>query len=58
MKDPQRELNKRRIQTLHLLNTSANGGDRIEETKNRKAATEDLQAISRINESLPEVDVK
>lgn len=31
MKDPQRELNKRRIQTLHLLNTSANGGGWIED---------------------------
>ena len=31
MKDPQRELNKGRIQTLHLLNTSANGGGWIEE---------------------------
>lgn len=26
LKDPQREINKRRIQELHLLNTSANGG--------------------------------
>jgi len=31
MKDPQREVNKRRIQELHLLNTSANGGGWIEE---------------------------
>ena len=103
MKDPQRELNKRRIQTLHLLNTSANGGGWIEdgamtpdqeseferkgnlpghyqkvmpgaitggkirerETINppnaviqaEQAATEDLKAISGINESLLGVDV-
>ncbi|MBQ4403854.1 MAG: hypothetical protein II857_05530, partial [Selenomonadaceae bacterium] len=103
MKDPQRELNKRRIQTLHLLNTSANGGGWIEEgamtpdqeseferkgtlpghfqkvmagavttgkirerePKNppaaviqaEQAATEDLKAISGINESLLGVDV-
>ena len=103
MKDPQRELNKRRIQTLHLLNTSANGGGWIEdgamtpdqeseferkgtlpghyqkvmsgavtlgkirerEPKNpptaliqaEQAATEDLRAISGINESLLGVDV-
>lgn len=31
MKDPQREVNKRRIQELHLLNTSANGGGWIED---------------------------
>ena len=31
LKDPQREINKRRIQELHLLNTSANGGGWIEE---------------------------
>ena len=31
LKDPQREVNKRRIQELHLLNTSANGGGWIEE---------------------------
>ena len=31
MKDPQREVNKRRIQEMHLLNTSANGGGWIEE---------------------------
>ena len=31
MKDPQREVNKRRIQELHLLNTTANGGGWIEE---------------------------
>ena len=98
MKDPQRELNKRRIQTLHLLNTSANGGGWIEDgamtpaqeseferkgtlpghfqkvmagalsgqkirerepsnpptavIQAEQAATEDLKAISGINESL------
>lgn len=31
LKDPQREVNKRRIQEMHLLNTSANGGGFIEE---------------------------
>ena len=31
LKDPQREVNKRRIQELHLLNTSASGGGFIEE---------------------------
>lgn len=31
LKDPQREINKRRIQELHLLDTSANGGGWIEE---------------------------
>lgn len=31
LKDPQREVNKRRIQELHLLNTTANGGGFIEE---------------------------
>lgn len=31
LKDPQREINKRRIQELHLLNTSANGGGWIED---------------------------
>lgn len=103
MKDPQRELNKRRIQTLHLLNTSANGGGWIEDgamtpdqeseferkgtvpghyqkvmagaitmgkirereptnppaavIQAEQAATEDLKAISGINESLLGVDV-
>lgn len=31
LKDPQREINKRRIQMLHILNTSSNGGGWIEE---------------------------
>ena len=31
LKDPQREINKRRIQELHLLNTTANGGGWIED---------------------------
>ena len=31
LKDPQRELNKRRIQELHLLNSSGNGGSFMEE---------------------------
>lgn len=31
LKDPQREVNKRRIQELHLLNNSANGGGWIED---------------------------
>ena len=31
LKDPQREVNKRRIQELHLLNTSANSGGWVEE---------------------------
>ena len=31
LKDPQREINKRRIQELHILNTSSNGGGYIEE---------------------------
>lgn len=31
LKDPQREINKRRIQMLHILNTSGNGGGWIEE---------------------------
>lgn len=31
LKDPQRELNKRRIQTLHILNTTSNGGGYVEE---------------------------
>lgn len=31
LKDAQREVNKRRIQELHLLNTTANGGGWIEE---------------------------
>lgn len=30
LKDPQREINKRRIQTLHILNTSGNGGGWME----------------------------
>lgn len=31
LKDPQREINRRRIQILHILNTSGNGGGFIEE---------------------------
>ncbi len=31
LKDPQREINKRRIQTLHILNTTGNGGCWIED---------------------------
>lgn len=31
LKDPQRELNKRRLQQLHLLNTTAGGGGFVEE---------------------------
>lgn len=31
LKDPQREVNKRRIQELHLLNTTASGGGWVEE---------------------------
>ena len=31
LKDPQREINKRRIQTLHILNTVGNGGGWIED---------------------------
>lgn len=31
LKDPQREINKRRVQELHLLNTTASGGGFIEE---------------------------
>lgn len=31
LKDPQREINKRRIQELHLLNTTASGGGWLEE---------------------------
>lgn len=31
LKDPQREINRRRIQQLHILNTSGNGGGWIEE---------------------------
>ena len=31
LKDPQREINKRRIQELHILNTSGSGGGFIEE---------------------------
>lgn len=31
LKDPQREINKRRVQILHILNTSGNGGGFIEE---------------------------
>ena len=31
LKDPQREINKRRIQQLHILNTTGNGGGWIEE---------------------------
>lgn len=31
LKDPQRELNKRRMQQLHLLNTTAGGGGFVEE---------------------------
>lgn len=31
LKDPQREINKRRIQELHILNTNSNGGGYIEE---------------------------
>ena len=31
LKDPQREINKRRIQTLHILNTTGNGGGFIED---------------------------
>ncbi len=31
LKDPQREINKRRIQMLHILNTTGNGGGWIEE---------------------------
>lgn len=103
LKDPQREVNKRRIQELHLLNTSANGGGWVEEgamtpdqeseferkgtipghyqkvlpgalTNNKiqerrpaspptaviqaeQQATEDLKAISGINESLLGVEV-
>jgi hypothetical protein len=32
LKDPQREINKRRIQTLHILNTMSNGGGWYEKT--------------------------
>lgn len=31
LKDPQREINKRRIQALHILNTTSNGGGWIEQ---------------------------
>lgn len=37
LKDPQREINRRRIQQLHILNTSGNGGGWIEDD----AMTED-----------------
>ena len=32
LKDPQREINKRRIQTLHILDTTSNGGGWYEKT--------------------------
>ena len=103
LKDPQREINKRRIQALHILNTMGNGGGYVEEdamspdqfddfernnnipghyTKVRPGslsngkiqergvanppmaltqaeiqATEDLRAISGINESLMGTDI-
>ena len=31
LKDPQKEINRRRIQELHILNTSSNGGGYVEE---------------------------
>jgi len=101
LKDPQREINKRRIQALHILNTTSNGGGWVEQDVMTPAqwrefekngtkpghyqkivpgkisgiheraigqipsavinaevqATQDLPAISGINESLMGVDV-
>ena len=48
LKDPQREINKRRIQEMHILNTSSNGGGYIEEgamTPEQFAEFEEKNAI-------------
>lgn len=48
LKDPQREINRRRIQVLHILNTSGNGGGWIEEdamSNDQKAEFERKGAI-------------
>lgn len=49
LKDPQRELNKRRIQTLHILNTVGNGGGWIEDD----AMTPDQQSEFEQKGSIP-----
>lgn len=43
LKDPQREINKRRIQTLHILNTVGNGGGFIEEDAMTPSQFEDFE---------------
>lgn len=48
LKDPQREVNKRRIQELHLLNTSANGGGWIEEGAMTPAQEAEFKAMNNI----------
>ena len=48
LKDPQREINRRRLQVLHILNTSGNGGGWIEEdamSNDQKAEFERKGAI-------------
>lgn len=44
LKDPQREINKRRIQTLHILNTSGNGGGWMEADAMDAKQKEDFRA--------------
>lgn len=47
LKDPQREVNKRRIQMLHILNTSGNGGWFVEE--NAMSAAQHKEFASKAN---------
>lgn len=49
LKDPQREINRRRIQMLHILNTSGNGGGWIEDD----AMTPEQEASFRANGNKP-----
>lgn len=48
LKDPQREINKRRIQELHLLNTSANGGGWIEEGAMTPEQEEEFKRLNNV----------
>ena len=53
LKDPQREINKRRIQTLHILNTSGNGGGWMEADAMDPKQKEDFQKNGHFSEVRP-----
>ena len=54
LKDPQREINKRRSQELHILNTNANGGWMVEDG----AMSQDQEQAFRRNSTTPGAVVK